>query len=608
MLTNQQIDPAQLGQTKPFILFRPFVAVWHLLVPPTQAHKDRQSPVARWIARIGILTVCLGLIIGAFFYAKPMQDSYQDWKAEGLVAEARQMAEDGQIVNAVFKAQEAYKIKPDNVQAIRINTEFLTAMKRPEALFFLDQLESAGATELKDKQTRVKALLNLNRNKEASDLLEQVLSEAPSDAHSMKLAEEVWGASQKEGVLLKTLKTYAEKHPEDAEHSLRLARIQTESSDPLEQSAGRRRAWEIAQKDDALGLKALEFLDSFEMLPPDEASHLIQRLRAHPKATGWHNVAALKRKLALNPSQKVELVQEAIDLAHGKSREDLVPMVRWLVEQQQFLQVLALVPEDEAKDYQPLLENYLTALTMLQRFEDLERLVNDPKVQSILNQSVAAFYRAHLAFVMRKPVEEVRTALILAKNAADTERRGELCIKIAEYAEARGFADIAEDAYKSAALNPRTDRIGYQGLIRASEANGNTAGLLEAATEANRRWPNDPVYQERYIYVNLLTGRELETSLLAAQQLLDQRPEDQQRRLMVALAHWRLGDIKTATPLLQNLDLRALSAGQKAALAVLARDSNANNAADAARTVVSNIEAQARMLPEERGFLTKATR
>lgn len=608
MLTNQQIDPSQLGQPKPFILFRPFVAVWHLLVPPTQAHKDRQSPAARWTARIGILTFCVGLIVGAFYYAKPIQDRYQDWKAEGLVDEARQLAEDGQIVNAVFKAQEAYKVKPDNVQALRLNTEFLTAMKRPEALFFLDQLDGTGASELKDRQTRVKALLNLNRTKDASDLLEQVLSEAPSDALSMRLAEDVWGANQKDGILLKTLKTYAERHPEDAEHSLRLARTQTESSDPLERSAGLRLAWEVAQRDDALGLQALEFLDSFENLPPDEATRLIQRLRTHPKATGWHQVAALKRKLRQSPSQKVELVQEAIDLARGKSREDLVPMVRWLVEQQQFLQVLALVPEEDAKGYQPLLENYLTALTMLQRFEDLERLVNDPKVQSILNQSVAAFYRAHLAFVMRKPADEVRTALILAKTAADTERRGELCIKIAEYAEARGFADIAEDAYKSAALNPRTDRVGYQGLIRASEANGNTEGLLEAATEANRRWPNDPVYQERYLYVNLLTGRELEVSLLAAQQLLDQRPDDNQRRLMVALGYWRLGDIKAATPLLQNLDLRVLSAGQKAALAVIARDSTANNAAEAARTVVSNIEAQARMLPEERGFLSKATR
>ena len=607
MLTNQTIDPNQNGQPKPFILFRPFVAVWHWMVPPTQAHRDRQSKTARWAARIGVGTFCLTLMGLGIYYAKPIQDSYQDWQAEKMVNESRQLAEDGQIVNAVFKAQEAYKVAPDNVNAIRLNTEYLTAMKRPEALFFLDRLESKGATELKDKQTRVKALLNLNRGKEAATLLEEVLALAPTDSMSMKLAEQVWSSSQQSSVLLKTLKTYAEKHPEDTGHSLRVARLQTESANPGERAEGMRRAWTVAEREDADGLAALEFLDSFEVLPPEEAARLIEKLRSHPKTTGRHQVAALKRKLQMNPAQKVQLVQEAIDLARGKTREDLVPMVRWLVEQKEFLQVLALVNEEDAKAYQPLLENYLTALTMLQRFNDLERLVKDPKVEAILNQSVSAFYRAHLAFVMRKPTDEVRRALTAARNAADFERRGDLSMKIAEYAEARGYSDIAESAYKSAALNPRTDRLGYQGLLRASEANGNTEGLLAAATEAARRWPDDPVYVERFLYVNLLTGRQLELTLNETQKLLQQRPEDHLRRLLLALAHWRMKDVESATALLRNLDVGSLSPGQKAILAAMARGSNAKNAADAAKSVVQTIEAQAKMLPEERAFLEKAT-
>lgn len=608
MLTNQTIDPNQIGQPKPFILFRPFITVWHWLVPPTQAHKDRQSKTARWAARISIATFCLGLMSAAFYYAKPIQDTYQDWRAEKMVVESRQLAEDGQIANAIFKAQEAYKIAPENISALRLNTEFLTAMKRPEALFFLDKLETQGATELKDKQTRVKAFLNLNRGKEAATLMEEVLSDDPTDPISMKLAEDVWGNSQKNSILLKTLKNYAEKHPEDDEHSLRLAKIQTDSGDSIEMAEGLRRAWKVAERDDTLGLKAVEFIDSIESLPADEANRLIQRLRFHPKATGWHFVSALNRQLRLNPAQRVSIIQEAIDNARGKKREDLLPMVRWLVEQQQFLQVLALVSEEEAKGYQPLLENYLTSLTILKRFDDLERLVKDPKVESILNQSVSAFYRAHLAFVMNKPPEEVRSALIIAKNAADIENRGELCMKIGEYAEARGQADIAEAAYKSAALNPRTERPGYQGLLRATEANGNTEGLLEAATEAVRRWPDDPVYVERFLYVNLLTGRQIEQTLAKSQELLEQRPEDFQRKFLTALGYWRLMDYQAATPLLQNMDLRQLSSGKKAVFAAIARDSTATNAATAAREVIQTIEPKSTMLPEERASLTKALR
>lgn len=608
MLTNQTIDPNQTGQPKPFILLRPLLAFWHWLVPPTQAHADRQSPLAFWAARIAVIVLCLGIVAAAVYYAKPIQDAYQDWQADKMVIESRRLAGEGQMANAVLKAQQAVIIAPDNINAIRLNTEYLTGMRRPEALYFLDKLEAKGATALKDRQTRVKALANLNRGKEAAALLEEVLAAAPGDPLSMRLAEEVWSGNQRTDMLLKTLKTYVGSHPEDAASSLRLARVQTESSDALERSAGMRRAWEVAERDDPLGLQALEFLDSFENLPPDEAVRLIDRLRTHPKATGWHHAAALKRKFALNPSRRNEVIQEAVDLAQGKSGESLVPMVRWLVEQQQFLQVLALVNEDEAKSHLQLLENYLTALTMLQRFDDLERLVKDRKVESMLNQSLSAFYRAHLAFVLRKPVEEIRSALILAKNAADIERRGDLCMKIAEYAEARGHADIAEDAYKSAALNPRTDRAGYHGLLRTTESNGNTEGLLSAASEAARRWPDDPSYVERFLYVNLLAGRQIEQSLQESLKLLEGRPDDSLRKLLAALAFWRLKDFKGATEHLQHMDLNPLSAGQRAIFAAIARDSGTNNAAEAARTVVQSIDAQAHMLPEERACLARATR
>ncbi len=608
MLTNQTIDPNQAGQPKPFILFRPFIAVWHWLVPPTQAHRDRQSTASRWIAAASVTVVCLTIIVLGFIYARPLHDQYQGWQADRLVEESRQMAEDGQAVNAVMKAQQAVSIAPDNINAIRLNTEYLTLMKRTEALYFLDRLDQKGATTPKDKQTRVRALMNLNRSQEAAEILEDILEDTPADGALMKLAQDVWGDQQKNERLLKSLKAYAEKHPEDTDHQLRLAKVQLDSESLTERAEGMRMAWRLAKVDDKNGLQALEILDGFESLPLDESSNLVKRLREHPLADGWHFVAALKRQLQLEPNRRSSLIQEAIDHSQGKEREALVPLVRWLVEQKEFLQVLTLVPEEQAKSYQPLLENYLTALTMLQRFDDLERLVSDAKVEAILNQSVRAFYKAHLAFVMRKPAAEVRKALTSAKSAAELERRGELSIKIAEYAEARGHFDIAQEAYQSATKNPRTDRQAYQGLLRTSELNENTDSMLTAATEAVRRWPDDPLYLESFLYVNLLTGRQVELSLSEARRLVELQPADHTRRLMVALGNWRMMDSATATGFLQNMELRELSPGQRAVFAAIARDSGTTNAEQAARSVVNEIDPKAKMLPEERACLAKATR
>jgi hypothetical protein len=347
-----------------------------------------------------------------------------------------------------------------------------------------------------------------------------------------------------------------------------------------------------------------------ENLPPEESKMLIGRLRSHPKSTGWHLVAGLTRQLTLEPLRKNVLIEEAALAAKSRKREDLVPLIRWLIQppQNEYYMVLALISEDEAKAYQPLLENYLTALTMLRRHDDLERLVKDPKVNSILSHSVATFFRAHLAYVLNKSAEETRSALIVAKQAADTEHQSGLLEKIAKYSEDRGHNDIAEDAYRSVALNPQTERVGFQGLLRTTEWNGNTEALIAASSEAVRRWPDDGNYLEHYLYASLLAGRKVELGLSQVEELLQKQPNDQVRKLLVALAYWRLQDFEKAVAHLDGMDLRHLTPGQQAVFAAIARDSSVENAKSAAHEVVINIDPKARMLPEERSCFTRAIR
>lgn len=586
------------------------MAAWQWLVPPTQAHRDRQSTTARWVAIGSLITICMSLIVAMFFYAKPLQDKYQDWQAENLYEEAKMLANDGKIPDAFIRLQKAVKIAPENINAIRMNAEFLTLARRPEALHYLDQLEHHGKTKDSDKYLRVRALMNLHRPKEASDLLEEILTkDKPSDA-LMKLAEDVWGKSQKDEMLTKVLKNYAEKHPEDRLHQMRLAKIQLSIPKETEIAEGVRRAWTIAEGKDDLSLQALELLDSMENLPVSDAKRLITALRAHPKGNGWHLVAALRRQVKLEPLRKNVLIQEAVEKARGLKGEQLVPLVRWLNEppQNEYLKVLSLVTEDEAKSYQPLLTNYLTALTYLKRYADLERLVTDPKVNGILSLSLATFFRAHLAYVLNKTAEETRAALNKAKDAADIEHQPQLLEKIALYAEERGHNDIAEDAYRSVALSPRGERIGYQGLIRTTKQNGNTEGLIAAAGEAVRRWPDDSNYLEQFLYANLLAGREIELSLIEVKKLLEAQPKDAQRRLFLALAFWRLGDVGNALGYLVDMDVSKLSQGQRAVLAAIARDCDVENAKEAARQALNEVDPKAKMLPEERACYAKARR
>lgn len=597
MLTNQTIDPSRDPNKKPFLLWRPFIATWQWLFPPTLAHQDRQSSVARWVAGVLIAAVCITLTVLAILYAKPIQDSYQDWRATNLVKEARQLAENGQIVNAVMKAQEAYSMAPENVDALRVNGEFFTMMKRNEATYYLKKLEDQGAATVSDTQLKIRALLNTGQKKEAEFELEKLLKSEPLSESMMQLSEEIWGVRQQNSNLLPLLKEYVEKNPSDMANRLRLATVQINSSLPSETSEGLASLWDLAESDEPIGIQAIEALAQLDSLPPDQNDHLIERLQNHPDATGWHFVTALKKRIAANPNRRTDIILEAVAEAEGKSRENLVPIVRWLVEEKEYLQVLALVPLEEAKAYQPILENYLTALTMLGRNSDLKEIVNDPAIEGIINRTVLSFYRAHLAFVTNEPPEVFRTELITAKNAAATEHRGKMLLSIAKYAEDRGHTDIAEEAYRDAALNKLTERPGYEGLLRSTMANGNTEGLFRAAREAVRRWPDDQAYVERYLYSCLLIGQDIELAIFNAQKLLKLQPKNHTGKLVAALGYWRIGDIDTASTYLQYMDLNKLTEGQRAVYAGIAALAGFQSEA---RQIVGSIASNATMLPEER--------
>lgn len=601
MLSTQTIDPNQRKEPAP--LLRPFLAAWHWLVPPSQAHEDRETRTARIVRTSLVAGFSIALIVVALVWGRDLRDLYQDWRAERLVKQARKLAEDGNVANAVWKAQEAYSLSPENTNAIRINGEFLTLMKRQEAVYYLEKLEKQGKATADDQQIKVKALLNLNRKKEASDTLTKLMRTTAPNENMFKLAEDVWGARERSNVVLQVLSEYCRQHPDDLESLLRLAKFQIVSSVREEETAGMATLWELAGKPEEIGLKALEALDQVAGLSAEDGRRLVDMLEHHPKADGWHHVSALKRRIRLAPAQRARLIQDTVMRYRTAKREDRVPLVRWLVEEREFLQVAALVDEQDAKSYRPLLENYLTALTMLGRLDELARLVNDPQVIEILNKSLRAFYQAHLAFVTRKPKEEIRRLVMAAKLAAEGEGRGDLLLAIAKYAEDRGITDVAEDAYRAAATIRRTERTGHEGLVRSCQANGNIEGLIVAAREAVRRWPDDENFMERYLYANLLAGREIELSLERTLSLLDKRPDDSPTKIAAALGYFRFGDIDMSINHCQGVDLNHCSPGQQAVFAFLAREGGYG---EAVGTVLKSIAPDAKMLPQERDFFERA--
>ncbi|TLD68274.1 hypothetical protein FEM03_23425 [Phragmitibacter flavus] len=603
MLSTQ--DP-HLQQKKPFLLWRPFVAFWHWMFPPTLADLDRQSNTARVVAGSLIIAFSIGLVVFVVMNAGNWHGLYQNHRSESLVERSKAMEAEKKYVDALNLANQAFQLSPENPNAIRSLARFATMMKRNEARFLWDKLRDSGEMTLDDQILEIRAMSNLREDKSAAESIQQLLANNAPTRELVEVADQVMSNTGQKMQLIEVLKTYVEAHPDDLRTQLVLSVRQIQFGDASDKTMAIERLWKLAESQEETGLKAIEFLDNLKLTSNSDIERLITLLEKHPLAEEEHRVAALRRLANLYPERKSQIIDDAMKSRANTKREDLVPLARWITIESQkehsyAEKLLDFLREDQVIDYIPLLENYLNALTVLNRHDALERLIKDPRTR--LTQAQKSFYLMHLAYIKGVREEALNEKMVDALLAAQNERRADLVMKIAGYAEVRGHPLAAEQAFRAATTYNHLERDAYDGLLRLTYQNGNSKGFMDASGETARRWPDNQFFLERVTYASLLSGIEMEGAIKQAQKLIDARPDDSQRKLIMALALARQMDPKSATRYLERINLSDLSLGQGAVLCGIMKAAGIDTQA---RSIANQIPEKSTMLPEEQRFLQLA--
>lgn len=601
MLTSQNIEPAE---KKPFILFRPVIGVWRWLFPPSQADKDRQSSTTRLTARISIFAICIGVAVAAAYYAKPIDDFVDTWRSNRKVSQAEELEQGGKVVEAWRVATEAYHLDPDNPKAIRMLARYYILARQKDAGYLLQKLRRLGHFSEDDLELEISALANASNNKAASDKIEELLRDSKPSRRVVDIADRVMQQIGRNAQLLIILKSYVEQSPEDMDIRLLYAQRRIQFGNPLESREGMADVWELAAKPEEVGLRALDYLNAVTNFSSDDQRRLVELLQNHPLAKEDHRIAALKRLVALEPARRQEILDKAVEERRKLSREQLAPIARWLSLEGEYDRFFSLFNEDMVRDAPLLLGHYLNALMLMKRHEEMARLINNPSTRLMSHER--AFYTAHLAFATGKSWDEVNTLLFRALTSAEQYGRADQVLRIAQYADQRNHPLVAEQAYQSASASTRSEkiqRLAFEGLLRLTYRNGNSKGYMEACHDSTVRWPENNEFRELSLYASLLSGMDLETSIPAAQKLLDDRPDDSRRKVLVALGHYRMLDfpsaLKTLLPL-KSIDSSQISTGQ---LAVICGILKAAGMEQYAKTLEQQIPEDRLMLREETHFL-----
>jgi hypothetical protein len=593
-----------LSETKkPFILLRPFLAAWRWMFPPTVADRDRQSNTSRIIAGLTIVVLCLSAIAFTAYNGRAWHKSFKTLRSNQMVENSIKMEKSEKLLEALLEANNAFAKDPENPNAIRQLARYATMMKRNEARFLWTKLREVQAMTDDDLQWEIQALSNLNEDKSASDQIEKLLRDSKPTQKLAELADVVMQKLGRKKQLLELLSSHVEKLPDDHKIGLLLSRRQIEFGSHSEAAEGEDRLWKLAEAQDEIGLQAIEFLDKLKIQDSSRQKDLIRLLEKHPLSKEEHRIAALRRLAELEPERKQQIMDEAILARTKASREDLVPLARWLTLDGENEKLLTFLKgrEDMVTNHTPLLQNYLNALTALKKYDELDRVLKDPKTR--LTGAERAFHLVHLAFVTNKSWEEVNTLLLDAVSAAQSEAKPDMIMELAKYAEQRDHPLIAEQAFRAATFVRKKEQSAYEGLLRLTYKNGNSKGFMETAAETSRRWPDNQFFLERAIYSCLLAGIEVETSVTRAQKLLNARPSDSQRKLIMALAYSRQLDPKKAAQYLERINLSELSLGQGAVLCGIMHSAGFTAQAE---KIAQQIPPDTPILPEEARFLQRA--
>jgi len=586
---------------KPFILFRPFVAFWRWMFPPTLADRDRQSNTARIIGGCFIVATILGLLVFTFSNARVWHKMIKTWQSNRMVEKSEKMEKAEKMIEAVHEAGNAYMKDPDNPKAVRALARYATMMKRNEARFLWDRLKDLGEMNDDDLQWKIQALSNLNEDKSANDEIQKILRESRPTRKIVDVADRVMLRLGRKADLIDLLKTYIEQQPDDSETKLLLARRQLEPGGGQDETTAVASLWELSKLQDNVGLQAIEDLNKLNLKDEEDQKKLIDLLNRHPLAKEEHRIAALRRLAAIEPHRKQEIIDQAVKDRVNASREDLVHLTRWLTLEGENQKILDFLKEEQVQSYAPLLQNYLNALTVLKHYDHLERLIRDPKTK--LTGAERSFHLVHLAFVTDKGWDEVNGKLIDAIAASQREAKPEMLMELARYAEQREHPVVAEQAYRAATYVRKKEQAAFEGLLRLTYKNGNSKGFMDTAKETARRWPDNQYFLERSIYACLLAGIEVETSMVHAKKLLEARPSDSMRKLMMALALSRQMDPRAAADYLQRINLSDLSIGQGAVLCGIMQEAGFSKQAN---DIAKQIPADSPILPEESRFLELA--
>lgn len=598
-----QLPPGDLPPMPPAWLEK-FIKPSELLSP-----REETIRAAKIYWRIKLI---IGLTLGFFvlvMLARPVARSIRSYQASRVAASATVLMDAGKWNEGMKEAYDAYQLRPTESSAIRVAARAMTYLKDPRGLELWEQLRERKELTEADLRNFAGLASATGRLTQAEELLRQLLTR-PGGGQVQDRIAEAWllslrGEREKAGEIAKALLTDPRATTPERVNA---AALMAEQASASYQKEGWAELEKLAVTLDESGLAALMHVGRRALsdgTPPAEAEKWSRLLKAHPQGGIGAWLLALNLEMKhLNLARETAVNDALAKFGRSTSDEVIATLARWLVALGEYERALDQVNLEIAARTPVFASIHVSALRGLNRWKDIRSLIQGEKIQ-------LTGYEAdlQLAIATSRLGEQTAAARRWKKLSDLVSGNAPAVIALAQTAEENGAPEIAEPLYRDATKLAPLLRGGWDGLLRAAEARGDTTELVSILNSARKSMPNDRLMRMNWAHATALIGKDLEEARKVAEVLIKDGTPGGMASLTLALIQVRLGRPEAAkaalgsTPLgdLNRLEGKSFTPSQLVvAAAVLAASGQMKEA-----KVIAQALEKSRLRKEERDMVQR---
>ena len=503
--------------------------------------------------------------------------------------------------DAAVQYRVALQLDPSNYHGLSGAARLASKAERPEALELWQKVLALPQCTIRDREDYAELLIKTNRLNLAEKVIDPLLKDNP-DTKALQLAARY---ARKIGDNVKAgeyLRIASKRAPDDDAPRFQLAEVLAQSTDAADQAEARKILWELAARPIVYKKAAVEALAAAPELTTDERKRLLQELTALTPKTAKDDLLAADMRIQLQPDEAARVYREEVERWRNGQSQELLDLARWLNAHQQPELVLSTFPIERTLEDNQLLLARLDALATLQRWNDIDGVLNRTDVT--LDPSVIESFRARTALERNANLDaEVHWNHAISLAGSDPYKLR----FVANFAEQSRATAAALKAYEQLARFPEHADFAYRGTQRVSQRSGDTAVQRTAMSKISARAPEDPNAADQLAYLNLLLGEDVDQNFAVAKKLAEQYPSRLSYRVTTALGYLRQHDPASAMAQFKgpvSIDWKRTLPAWRAvyAAALLASDRN-----DEARDIIATIPRD-RLNPQERELIESPQR